>query len=261
MIDLGRIHLFSASLGPVAAPALLLVHGWGGDGREWSVHAETLADRFRVIVPDLRGHGRSEVPEHGNTPLEMADDLAALVAVLGNGPMMAVGHSMGGQVVNLLAVRHPQLVRSVVAFDPAHGAHGLEVDGIPGRLAAYREQGGRAAADFVAAAFSPQAPPGLRTAHLRTLLGTPDHVIAQAYAGMYTDPGAVGIRAHSEAYLRRRPHLALTVWTSAEAAEWERNTLHVPGSRVELWPGVGHYLHEECPDRATRLIREWSGTA
>lgn len=120
---------------------------------------------------------------------------------------------------------HPQLVRSVVAFDPAHGAHGLEVDGIPGRLAAYREQRARAAADFVAAAFSPQAPPGLRTAHLRTLLGTPDHVIAQAYAGMYTDPGAVGIRAHSEAYLRRRPHPALTVRTSAEAADWERNTL------------------------------------
>ncbi|WP_443064639.1 alpha/beta fold hydrolase [Streptomyces sp. NBC_00582] len=46
--------------------------------------------------------------------------------------MVAVGHSMGGQAVNLLAVRHPELVRSVVALDPAHGAHGAEVDGIPG---------------------------------------------------------------------------------------------------------------------------------
>jgi pimeloyl-ACP methyl ester carboxylesterase len=261
VIDLGRIRLFCTSLGPVDAPALLLAHGWGGDGREWSIHAETLADPFRVIVPDLRGHGRSEVPEQGNTPVCMADDLAALVEALGCGPVVAVGHSMGGQVVNVLAVRHPELVRSVIALDPAHGAHGAEVDGIPGRLAEYRERGAPAAAAFVAGAFSPQAPSGLRTAHIRTMLGTPDHVIAQTYAGMYTDPDAVGVRPHSETYLRRRTQPALTVWTSAEAAHWERSTLHVPGSRVDHWPGVGHYLHEEHPERTVRLIQDWADAA
>ncbi|MDT7846711.1 alpha/beta fold hydrolase [Streptomyces justiciae] len=261
MIDLDRIRLFCTDTGPAKAPALLLVHGWGGDGREWSPHAEALADRFRVIIPDLRGHGRSEVPGTGNTPVEMADDLAVLVDSAGCGPVVAVGHSMGGQVVNLLAVRHPRLVRSVVALDPAHGAHGVEVDGIPARSAAYQEHGSRAAADFVAGAFSTQAPPGLRTAHIRTVLGTPDHVIAQAYAGMYTDPQAVGVRPYSEAYLRRRSCPALTVWASAEAAEWERGTLRVSGSRVEHWPGVGHYLHEERPERTVRLLREWADSA
>nr|WP_319213152.1 alpha/beta hydrolase [Streptomyces sp. ME02-8801-2C] len=259
-MDLGRGRLFCVNSGPVDAPALLLVHGWGGDGREWSFHAENLADRFRVVVPDLRGHGRSEVPGTGNSPREMADDLAALVEVLDRGPVVAVGHSMGGQVVNLLAVRRPDLVRSVVALDPAHGAYGTEVDGIPGRLAAYREHGAAAAADFVAGAFSAQAPPGLRTAHIRTMLGTPDHVVAQTYAGMYTDPEAVGVRPHSEEYLRRRIRPALTVWTSAEAAAWEETTLHMPGSRVEHWPGVGHYLHEEQPERTVRLIRRWAET-
>ncbi|WP_234312130.1 alpha/beta fold hydrolase [Streptomyces griseus] len=254
-----NVRLFCTSLGPADATALLLVHGWGGDGREWSGHAETLADRFRLIVPDLRGHGRSDVPEQGNTPVEMADDLAALVDALHCGPVVAVGHSMGGQVVNLLAVRHPELVRSVIALDPAHGAHGTEVDMIPGRSAEYRERGALAAATFVAGAFSPQAPPGLRTAHIRTMLGTPDHVIAQAYAGMYTDRGAVGIRPHSERYLRRRTQPALTVWTSAEAADWERNTLHVPGSRVDHWVDVGHYLHEEQPELTVRLIQDWVG--
>ncbi|MGI5452398.1 alpha/beta fold hydrolase [Streptomyces sp. CA-249302] len=257
MIDIGRVRLFCTSPGPVGAPALLLVHGWGGDGREWSPHAEALAERFRVIVPDLRGHGRSEVPGLGNTPAEMAADLAAVTEALGTGPVVAVGHSMGGQVVNLLAVRHPELVRSVIALDPAHGAHGAEVDGIPTRLAEYRARGARAAAEFVAGAFSPQAPPGLRTAHVRTMLGTPDHVIAQSYAGMYTDPDAVGIRPQSEAYLRRRTRPALTVWTSAEAADWERGFLPTPGSRVEHWPGTGHYLHEERAERTVRLIREW----
>jgi pimeloyl-ACP methyl ester carboxylesterase len=257
VIDLDRIRLFCTCPGPADAPAVLLVHGWGGDGREWSPHAEALAERFRVLVPDLRGHGRSEVPQQGNTPTEMADDPAALVAVLGGGPVVAVGHSMGGQVVNLLAVRHPELVRSIVALDPAHGAHGAEVDGIPGRLAAYRERGAREAAGFVAGTFSAGAPAGLRTAHVRTMLGTPDHVVAQAYAGMYTDPGAVGVRPHSEAYLRRRTRPALTVWTSAEAADWERSTLHVPGSRVDHWSGVGHYLHEEHPERTVRLVHDW----
>ncbi|MEH0421086.1 alpha/beta fold hydrolase [Streptomyces sp. B21-083] len=256
--DLGRLRLFCTALGSDRAAPLLLVHGWGGDGREWSVHAEALADRFRVIVPDLRGHGRSGVPEEGNTPAEMADDLAALLRRLDTGPAIAVGHSMGGQVVNLLAVRHPELVRSVVALDPAHGAHGAEVEEIPARLAEYRQRGARAAAGFIVGAFRAGAPAGLRTAHVRTMLGTPDHVIAQSYAGMYTDPGAVGVRPHSEAYLRHRTQPALTVWTSAQAAAWERGTLHVPGSRVEHWPDTGHYLHEEQPGRTARLVEDWA---
>ncbi|MFF1299544.1 MULTISPECIES: alpha/beta fold hydrolase [unclassified Streptomyces] len=127
-------------------------------------------------------------------------------------------------------------------------------------MAAYQEHGSRAADDFVAGAFSAQAPPGLRTAHIRTLLGTPDHVIAQAYAGMYTGPEAVGVRPSSEAYLRHRTHPALTVWTSSEAAAWEETTLHVNGSRVEHWPGVGHYLHEEQPQLTEQLIRKWADT-
>ncbi|WP_105969497.1 alpha/beta fold hydrolase [Streptomyces geranii] len=252
------VRLFHTSLGADRSPALLLVHGWGGDGREWSPHAEALADRFRVVVPDLRGHGRSPVPDTGNTPVAMADDLAALVTALGVGPVVAVGHSMGAQVVNLLAVRHPAAVRSVVALDPAHGAYGAEVDGIPARLAEYRRHGARAAADFVAGAFSPNAPPGLRTAHIRTMLGTPGHVIAQSYAGMYTDPGAIGVRPHTETHLRRRTQPALTVWTSAEAAHWERGTLHVPGSRVDHWADTGHYVHEERVERTIELLGDWA---
>ncbi|WP_181801572.1 alpha/beta fold hydrolase [Streptomyces shenzhenensis] len=255
--DLGRIRLFCTIDGPDDAPALLLVHGWGSDGGDWATHTEALARRFRVVVPDLRGHGRSQVPDHGNTPSEMADDLAALTQALGLRPLVAVGHSMGGQVVNLMAVRHTAAVRSVIILDPAHGAHGREVGLIPARLAAYREHGARAAASFVADAFSPHAPPGLRASHLRTMLGTPDHVIAQAYAGMYVHPGAVGIRPRSEEYLRRRTQPGLTVWTSAEAAAWEKRNLHVPGSRVDHWSDSGHYLHEEHPQRTIQLITDW----
>lgn len=52
--DPDRVRLFGTTLG-AAAPAVLLVHCWGGDGREWSPHAEALAGHFRVIVPDRAG--------------------------------------------------------------------------------------------------------------------------------------------------------------------------------------------------------------
>ncbi|MGW0838659.1 hypothetical protein ACWD26_00545 [Streptomyces sp. NPDC002787] len=64
----------------------------------------------------------------------------------------------------------------------------------------------------MAGAFSAQAPPGLRTAHIRTMLGTPDHVVAQVYAGLYTDPGAVGARPRSEDRTIRLIH----AWATGE---------------------------------------------
>jgi pimeloyl-ACP methyl ester carboxylesterase len=103
--------------------------------------------------------------------MEMADDLTALLGRLDIGPAIVVGHSTGGQVVNLLGVRHPVLVRSVIALDPAHGAYGDEVAQVPVRLAQYRARGARAAAALIAGAFSPGAPVGLRTAHVRTIEG------------------------------------------------------------------------------------------
>jgi pimeloyl-ACP methyl ester carboxylesterase len=251
------VDLFHTDLGPADAPAVLLAHGWGGDGREWSPHAETLAARLRVIVPDLRGHGRSPVPARDNTPAAMADDLAALVHRLGAGPVTAVGHSMGGQVVNLLALHHPDSVRSVIALDPAHGAPETELPDMRRNLTLYKAEGAEAAAAFVSGAFAKDAPPGLRTAHVRTMLGTPGHVIAQSYAGMYLDPSAVGLRPAAEEYLSRRTQPALTVWTAERYADWERGTLHVPGSRVDHWPATGHYLHEERTDRTVRLIQDW----
>ncbi|MFG3022125.1 alpha/beta fold hydrolase [Streptomyces sp. NPDC048254] len=79
------VDLFHTVLDPgppdvADANTLLLVHGWGGAGREWSPQAEVLAAaEHRVIVPDLRGHGRSPVLDEDNTPVAMAQDLTALI--------------------------------------------------------------------------------------------------------------------------------------------------------------------------------------
>jgi pimeloyl-ACP methyl ester carboxylesterase len=168
---------------------------------------------------------------------------------------------MGGQVVNLPAVRHPHTVRSVIAPDPRTAqAERRPRASPPGSPRTVPTAPGRPPASWPRPSLL-HAPAGLRTAHVRTMLGTPDHVIAQAYAGMYADPGAVGVRSHREAYLRRRGQPALTVWTSAEAAAWEHGALHVPGSRVDHRPGTGHHLHEEQPERTVHLIEAWAARA
>lgn len=96
-------------------PPLLLLHGWTvtADVNFWGCYGP-LGERFEVLAPDHRGHGRSPAPI-GRFSLEAcADDAAALLGQLGGGPAVAVGYSMGGPVAQLLWRRHPQLVAGLV---------------------------------------------------------------------------------------------------------------------------------------------------
>src|SRR5437879_3497178 len=99
-------------------PPMLFVHGYTCDSHDWSWQLAHFAADHRVIAVDLRGHGRSSVPESGYDCRTFAEDLAALLRTLGCAPVVAVGHSMGGLVVSALAVEHPDLVQAVVAVDP-----------------------------------------------------------------------------------------------------------------------------------------------
>ncbi|GAA3211327.1 alpha/beta fold hydrolase [Nonomuraea helvata] len=223
-------------------PPLLLVHGWGGDHRVW--HALDFGER-RVIAPDLRGHGRSPAPATGYRPADLARDLLPLL----DEPVVAIGHSMGAQVVTALAVEHPELVSALVVIAPAYGADVAEERLIPGRLAALR-------ADGAAAALRQLGPlPGPIT---EQLLATPGHVLAECYAGMYTEPGAFGVRRESERYLAGRTCPVLAVHNVPEAAKWEaglsRPPLGHPRSTTVVWPEAGHFLHLEHPATFVDLV-------
>ncbi len=242
-----------------AGEPLLLVHGWGSHGHEWDQHVAALAERHRVIVPDLRGHGRSPVPDHDNTPRAMAADLAELLeAEVPGDPVVAVGHSMGAQVVSVLAVERPELVRAVVALDAGYG--------VLATIAPYLAQvvetlGGEdpigAALAMEEWSFTPATPPAVRAAHRRSIAGTPPHVLAQAFAAIFTAPDAFGLRPASEKYLAGRRVPVLSVWADPDRAEWEEPLLTEPASRVVTWPGAGHYLHEERPAEFLTLLGEW----
>jgi pimeloyl-ACP methyl ester carboxylesterase len=100
--------------GPKGAPTVLLVHGlFATADLNWSLAIPALASRFRVVAPDLRGHGRG-IPTRRFDGQECADDLAAIVRSLELGPVIVVGYSLGGMVAQLFARRYPDMVGGLV---------------------------------------------------------------------------------------------------------------------------------------------------
>ncbi|HEY7032815.1 MAG TPA: alpha/beta hydrolase [Thermomicrobiales bacterium] len=100
-----------------AGPALVLIHGIGSRGVSWWPVVDELAQHFRLIVPDLRGHGDSDKPASGYLPTDYAADLAALVDSLGLAEFSIVGHSLGGIVALTWALSHPGRARRIVLED------------------------------------------------------------------------------------------------------------------------------------------------
>ncbi|WKL39655.1 alpha/beta hydrolase (plasmid) [Sinorhizobium meliloti] len=90
---------------------ILLLHGFTDSARSWSLTAPYLATGFRVIAPDLRGHGHSDQPEGCYTIPEMANDVRFLIEALDLAPTHVVGHSLGGRLAQAIADRWPHLVR------------------------------------------------------------------------------------------------------------------------------------------------------
>lgn len=114
-------HAWAAlAAGPRDAPVLLLVHGFTGSKENWLPLMRELSREHRVIAVDLPGWGESErQPGVDYGPVAQAARLAALVAALPRKPDLVVGHSMGGQIVGLLAARHPQAAPRIVLMSSA----------------------------------------------------------------------------------------------------------------------------------------------
>jgi pimeloyl-ACP methyl ester carboxylesterase len=117
----GHGQLFWRDTGPPPDPkrargTILLLHGWmvPSDPHWFRTWRLLQVDGWRVIALDARGHGRGGRP---NTPFRLddcAEDAAALLRHLDTGPVVAVGYSMGGAIAQVLALRHPGLLRGVV---------------------------------------------------------------------------------------------------------------------------------------------------
>ncbi|AWI29667.1 alpha/beta hydrolase [Streptomyces sp. ICN441] len=107
------------------APGVLLLHGLMGRAAHWASTARWLAERYRAVALDQRGHGRSERPADGAFTREAyVADAAAAVEQLGLAPAVLIGHSMGALTAWQLAAERPDLVRAVVVCDMRASALG-----------------------------------------------------------------------------------------------------------------------------------------
>jgi 3-oxoadipate enol-lactonase len=100
---------------------VVLIHGYTGNLRNWALQVRALAQTYRTISPDLRGHGLSVKPtRREDYSLELfAADVYGLLDALAVRECYLVGHSMGGMVAQEFMLRHPEMVRALVLVDTA----------------------------------------------------------------------------------------------------------------------------------------------
>lgn len=116
----GGVRTHVALAGPDDAPAVILVHGWPQNWWEWREVIPALAGRFRVIAPDLRGHGWTQAPDGGYDKEQLASDLLALLDALDVPQVTWVGHDWGGWTGFLAALRAPTRIGRMLALCIPH---------------------------------------------------------------------------------------------------------------------------------------------
>ncbi len=249
-------------------PVLLLIHGMAGTSEVWSSVIGLLAREHTVIAPDFPGHGDSE-PGGGDYSLGgLAAGLRDLLAVLGHDRATLVGHSLGGGVALQFTYQFPEIVERLVLV--SSGGLGPEVSpvlraaALPGAdlfIAATASIGGRVgsvvgrglgavglrpSADVaeVARGYASLADAGRRRAFLGTL---------RAVVGTEGQRVAAGDRL----YLAEELPL-LIVWGSRDpiipASHAEDAHRSLPGSRLEVFEGVGHLPQFEEPARFVDVL-------
>ena len=113
-------------------PMVVFCHGLFGQGKNWTRIGQELADDRRALLVDLPHHGRSPWSDRFDL-LEVADQVAALFTA--QEPVALVGHSLGGKVAMVLALRHPELVERLCVVDVSPVAY-RHVEEFAGYIAA-----------------------------------------------------------------------------------------------------------------------------
>jgi pimeloyl-ACP methyl ester carboxylesterase len=117
-VHAGALRLHCLEWGDGDAPSVLLVHGNGGHAHWWDPLVPYLADAFRLIAPDLRGHGESSWPTDPAYGIaDFSDDLLVVTEQLAPGRVAIIAHSMGARVAAWFTDCHPDRVRGLALLD------------------------------------------------------------------------------------------------------------------------------------------------
>jgi pimeloyl-ACP methyl ester carboxylesterase len=140
--EVNGLNMYFETLG--SGRPLILLHGGLGSGEMFGPVLPVLAEHHQVITPDLQGHGRTADIDRPIDIRLMADDIAALVDLLGLEQPDIVGYSLGGGVALQTAVKYPAKVRRLVSMSA-----NIRRDAIPPEMLAQQEQVNAAAAEFM----------------------------------------------------------------------------------------------------------------
>jgi 3-oxoadipate enol-lactonase len=235
--------------------ALVLLHAFPFDGRMWKATAEALADRGRVIVPDLRGFGGSDLGGGGVSIAGMADDTAALLDHLGVARATVGGLSMGGYVTLAFAARHPGRLDGLILADTRAAADSEKARaGRAATLALVEAQGVAAYLERqLAALLSPSASETVR-AQVRDLG-------RQNAAGVCAGIRALRDRPDRQAELAAIACPTLVIAGTADSLspldEMTAMAGRIRGARLVPIPGAGHLSNLERPAEFAAAIRDF----
>jgi 3-oxoadipate enol-lactonase len=239
-------------------PVVVLLHGFPLGRAMWIEQISGLGSTYRVIAPDLRGHGDSPAPEGDYSIDEMADDVIALLDFMSlDIPVVVGGLSMGGYVALSLVARYPERVRALMLMDTRAAADSPEA-------AAKREElaGAVLAAGNPGPAVEAMIP---RLFSRLTLENRPERVTPiRRLMEQNTARGVVGAlramarRPDRSALLRniRVPTLVLVGEGDVVTPPAEARAMAdaIPGARLEVIPWAGHLAPYENESVANGVI-------
>jgi pimeloyl-ACP methyl ester carboxylesterase len=264
-VDAGGVRLHVAEAG--SGDPVVCVHGWPQNWWEWRGILPGLAERYRVICPDLRGFGWSEAPRCGYEKSQFAEDIAALLDALGLRDVRLIAHDWGGVAGFILCLERPDLVRQYLALNTAHVWPRLEGRRLPDLRRFWYQMA--ISAPLLGQALVRQLArvPASRAYRITGSSSAWDERDTRIFLGQFAE------RARSWASVQ-----TYRTFVTRELAEWMRGryrdkrlhaqTLWLHGTddpvirpfmlhgaepyaddlRIELVEGVGHFIAEERPD-------------
>ncbi len=255
-----------------SGPVVLFIHGILGSQRQWSHLVDQVDDDHRVVVPDLFGHGDSAKPTGDYSLSSHAATLRDLLDHLGIERVTLVGHSLGGGIAMQFYYLFPDRVDRLVLV--ASGGLGREVNLVlrAATLPLAEQVLGVVASDRVLERVEALGrgaqkvgwKPGKDIGaiwHGFTSLG--DRESRRAFLATtraVIDFGGQSISAHDHLGAVTAPP-TLIVWGSRDRMipAWHAISAQraVPGCRVELFEGAGHFPHLDDPDRFARVLRDF----
>ena len=231
---------------------LLLINGLGSDHLEWLHQFPAFEARFRVVVFDNRGTGKTDVPPGPYTTAEMADDAASLLRALGTSRAHVLGVSLGGMIAQEVALRYPDLVDGLVLGCTGPGGE-LSVRPSPEAMAAFalakgqdREAELRRMLPFLYTDACIRERPGEIEGFIRRRLDhptPPEGYLAQLSAAVTHDA--------SSRLEKVRARTLVIAGDADRLVNWENSVRlagRIPGAKLVVLPGAPHRLFAETAD-------------